>query len=207
VRGKDRDTAPRALRRTASREALISAAFAIAHRGEDPLDPAALAIEAGVSRPLFYRYFPTQAEFVDELLRRLHAGAAGPDDGAGEPREALHAQAPRGPAEEEILRFFADLAATLDRAPELARALIPRSHLSGPVAAARARRRERAVERIESMLPGRLDQRAERAAFLMDAFLGVQLAWAKGQGPAGEPLADRVGRDMRWAVRGGVLGV
>jgi hypothetical protein len=111
------------------------------------------------------------------------AGSATPPDAAG-----------------RVLAFFLDLAAPLDARPDLARVLIPRSHLPGAVAAARAKRREAAIERIAAWLPADLPERPARAAFLMDSFLGVQLAWSKGL--AEGTLTDRVRRDMAWAVAG-----
>ncbi|MHC5010080.1 MAG: TetR/AcrR family transcriptional regulator, partial [Planctomycetota bacterium] len=171
MRGKDRPDTPRAQRRRATERALVEAAHRLAARGADPLDPAALARDVGVSRPLFYRYFPAHGDFVEALLTSIH----GQEDRAPERRRAV----PRSAAG-RILSFFEDLARPLDRHADLARALIPRSHLPGAVAAARAARRRRAIGRLADLLPARLDVRRKRAAFLMDAFLGVQLAWSKG---------------------------
>src|SRR5262245_27530768 len=187
ARGKDQPTAARALRREATRASLLTAAHALASRpGADPLDPAAVAAEAGVSRPLFYAHFPTRADFVDALLTSLHGGAPPPDAPTSDPRAA-------------ILAFFERLSVPLDAHADLARRIIPASHLPGPVAEARAKRRERAVERIAALLPATPDHE-RRAAFLMDAFLGVQLAWSKSAG--GESLAARVRRDLSWALAG-----
>lgn len=190
VRGKDSPTATRALRRGATRAAMVAAAHALASRpGADPLDPAAIAAEVGVSRPLFYAHFPTRGDFVEALLSSLHEDAGAPPvpPASDVPRVAL-------------LSFFERLAAPLDRHPELARRVIPASHLPGPVAQARAKRREKAIEKIASFLPENLADRAARAAFLMDAFLGVQLAWSKSSD--GGSLAARVTRDLAWAVAG-----
>ena len=191
VRGKDSPAAPRALKREETRRALIDAAFAIAEPGGDPIDPAAFAAEAGVSRPLFYRHFATRGDYVDAVLMALHAGL-GPDASSADARHET--------AEERILGFFETLATPLDRRARLARSLIPASHLPGPVAEARAKRRERAIERLAAMLPEGVSRREARAAFLMDAFLGIQLAWSKAAD--GESLLDRVKSDMPWAVAG-----
>lgn len=191
VRGKDSPAAPRALKREETRRALIEAAFAIAERGGDPIDPAAVAAEAGVSRPLFYRHFATRGDYVDAVLVALHAGG-----GPG----AAHADAAEETAPDRILAFFETLATPLDGRPRLARALIPASHLPGPVAEARAKRRARAIERLAAMLPEGVSRREARAAFLMDAFLGIQLAWSKAA--EGASLLDRVQSDMPWAVAG-----
>ena len=57
-RGPDTPTSLRAQRKEATHAALVAAAHALAARGADPLDPAAVAREAGVSRPLgFSRHF------------------------------------------------------------------------------------------------------------------------------------------------------
>ncbi len=189
TRGKDTPTATRTVRREGTRAALIAAAHALAMReGADPLDPAQIAQEVGVSRPLFYAHFRTRGEFVDALLASLHGDAASPPP-----------PLPEEPSE-AVLAFFEGLAAPLDRNPELARRIIPASHLPGPVAEARAKRREKAIAKIASLLPPQLCQREERAAFLMDAFLGVQLAWSKADD--GGSLAARVRRDLRWALTG-----
>jgi AcrR family transcriptional regulator len=188
ARGKDLPTAARARRRETRRESLLAAAHALAAReGADALDPAAVAAEAGVSRPLFYAHFPTRADFVDALLSSLHEESA--------PLSAAPA-APGG----AVLAFFERLAEPLDRHAELARRIIPASHLPGPVAAARARRRERAIARLADLLPAATPDREARAAFLMDAFLGVQLAWSKSA-DAGS-LVSRVRRDLSWALAG-----
>ncbi len=191
ARGKDSPAAPRALKREETRRALVDAAFAIAERGGDPIDPAAVAAEAGVSRPLFYRHFATRGDYVDAVLVALHAGG-GPGVAGADAAERT--------AEERILAFFETLATPLDGRARLARALIPASHLPGPVAEARAKRRERAIERLASMLPEGVSRREARAAFLMDAFLGVQLAWSKAS--EGASLLERVKSDMPWAVAG-----
>jgi hypothetical protein len=146
-----------------------------------------------VSRPLFYAHFPTRADFVDALLASLHAESSGggpkapPAVASGDPRSA-------------VIAFFEALSTPLDLHADLARRVIPASHLPGPVADARARRRERAVHRLAEMLPAEVTERAEKAAFLMDAFLGVQLAWSRAAGTSS--LAARVRRDLSWAVRG-----
>ena len=192
VRGKDSPNAPRALRREATRASLIEAAHVLAERaGADPLDPAEVAAEAGASRSLFYAHFPTRGDFVDAILQSIHE-----EEGA---RTAPAPSAELGPTE-SLLAFFARLAEPLDRHAALARAVIPASHLPGPVADARMRRRTSAVARLADLIPSALPLRTERAAFLMDAFLGVQLAWSKAS--ASEALADRVGRDLAWAVQG-----
>ena len=178
ARGADSPTAPRALRREATREALVRAAHRLAKRpGAECLDPTQVAAEAGVSRPLFYAHFPGRADFVEALLASVHAG---PD--AARSRPLPHPPA-KEPAPETgraaLLRLFEGLAEPLDRHAALVRALIPASHQPGPVAEVRARRRERAIVAVLDRLPGGLPDRAARAAFLMDAFLGLQLAWSK----------------------------
>lgn len=188
ARGADRAESPRALRREATKAALLAAARTLAERGEDPLDPSAVAALAGVSRPLWYRYFPTRDDFVDALLASMHAAVPPAAEAAG------------GGEGARVLSFFETLAAGLDEHAALARVLIPASHLPGPVATARAQRRIAAIERVAQRLPARLPDRPRRAAFLMDAFLGMQLAWSKGQVPG--RLLDRVREDLPWAVRG-----
>jgi len=192
VRGKDSPNAPRALRREATRASLIEAAHVLAERaGADPLDPAEVAAEAGASRSLFYAHFPTRGAFVDAILLSIHEEEGAP--------AAPAPSADLGPAR-GLLAFFGRLASPLDRHAALARAVIPASHLPGPVADARMRRRSNAVARLADLIPSALPLRYERAAFLMDAFLGVQLAWSKAS--AAEALADRVERDLAWAVQG-----
>lgn len=188
-RGVDRATSPRALRREASRVALLQASRALAERGEDPLDPTAVAREAGVSRPLWYRHFPTRAAFAEALLQTVHAAAPPPS-----------VPAARLPVAQAVVEFLARLAAGLDREPALARALIPASHGRGAASLVRARRRATAVAHLADLLPTSLQDRVERAAFLFDAYLGLQLAWAKGQSEGS--LEARVRRDMAWAVSG-----
>ncbi len=147
---------------------------------------------------------------MEALLTSLHASPARyPLEPAGSSAAPPSARPPtpatssdRVTTAERLTGFFVSLAAPLDRQPDLARVLIPRSHLPGPVASARTKRREGAIDRIEALLPESLSERRHRAAFLMDAFLGLQLAWSKRQGPADEGLADRVRRDLRWAVAG-----
>lgn len=182
---------PKAARKGATRAAFVAAAHALARRGTgaDPLDPAAVTAEAGTSRPLFYAHFPSRGDFVEALLASIH------EDG---PR-ALDTPAGDSPAA-GLLEFFDRLAAPLDRHAALARALIPASHLPGPVAEARAERRRRAVARVADLLPARVPEREARAAFLMDAFLGLQLAWSKGTVPG--DLRDRVRRELPWAIAG-----
>lgn len=188
-RGQDSPSSQRARRAAGTREALIAAAHALAQvPGANPLDPAEVAAHIGVSRPLFYAHFPSRAEFVDALLGSIHGGVA--------PVAPPSADDPAS----RILAFFEGLAAPLDRHAALARVLIPASHVPGPVAEARAARRQAAIRRIETLLPDGLAGRAGRAEFLMDAFLGVQLAWAKD--PPGESLALRSRRGLRWALPG-----
>lgn len=183
----------RALRREATRASFVAAAHTLAQRaGADPLDPASVTAEAGTSRPLFYAHFPTRGDFVDAVLASIHEDRA-PAAAAALPPAAYGARV-------EVLAFFMGLAEPLDRHAALARAVIPASHLPGPVAVARSRRRARAIARIGQMLPAALPMREERAAFLMDAFLGIQLAWSKALGP--ESLADRARRDLDWAIAG-----
>ncbi|MFO0934409.1 MAG: TetR family transcriptional regulator [Planctomycetota bacterium] len=190
-RGPDTPTSDRAQRREATRAALVAAAHALAERGADPLDPAAVAREAGVSRPLWYAHFPTRLAFVDALFASVHAPSSPPAAAPARP-PAPGAAAPR--------RFFVALAAPLDAHAALARVLIPASHVPGPVATARAARRAAAVARLSALLPPGLASRRRRAAFLMDAFLGVQLAWCRE--PAGPSLVARVRRDLGFAIRG-----
>lgn len=188
-RGQDSPWSARAKRSAGTREALIAAAHALAHvGGANPLDPAEVAAHVGVSRPLFYAHFPSRADFVDALLGSIHGGAPAPEP------------APAADARTRILGFFAALAAPLDRHAALARVLIPASHVPGPVAEARAARRQAAIRRIEGLLPADLPGRLQRAEFLMDAFLGIQLAWAKE--PPGEALASRARRGLAWALPG-----
>ena len=184
---------PKALRRGATRAAFIAAAHTLAARGgdADPLDPAAVTAEAGTSRPLFYAHFATRGDFIDAVLASIHEDSS--------ESSAAATPAAVGPAA-EILAFFARLATPLDRHAALARALIPASHLPGPVAQARAERRQRAIARVAELLPAVLPERALRAAFLMDAFLGLQLAWSKGTVPGS--LADRVRRELVFAIDG-----
>jgi AcrR family transcriptional regulator len=191
VRGADRATSPRALRREATKAALLAAASTLAERGEDPLDPALVASLAGVSRPLWYRYFPTRGDFVEAILASMHAAPPRPAD-AGHDAAA------------DVLAFFVTLAKGLDANAALARVVIPVSHLPGPVADARAQRRLAAIERVAQRLPADVTDRGRRAAFVMDAFLGMQLAWSKGQ-VAGR-FADRVRQDLPWAIRGALAG-
>lgn len=188
-RGKDAPSAPRAQRREATRRTLLEAAFALAEQfGADPLDPAQVAAKAGVSRPLFYAHFADRAAFVDALLAALHEGSGPPTASADLPlREA-------------VVAFFEALAAPLDRRPALARAVVPASHLPGPLAEARTRRRARAVAVLADRLPTSWPDREARAALLMDAFLGLQLAWSKGQ-RAGD-LAGCVHRELAWLLDG-----
>lgn len=183
----------KAERKGATRAAFIAAAHTIAARGgdADPLDPAAVTAEAGTSRPLFYAHFPTRGDFIDAVLSSIHEDQPRPPEGPGAP--------PASPRE-AVLAFFARLAAPLDRHAALARALIPASHLPGPVAEARSRRRAGAVAHLAAMLPASLPEREARAAFLMDAFLGIQLAWSKAL--VAGALADRVRRELAWAVDG-----
>jgi AcrR family transcriptional regulator len=166
---------------------LLAAAATLAQRGEDPLDPALVASLAGVSRPLWYRYFPTRGDFVEAILASMHA-APPPAAGQGDDPAA------------DVLSFFGALAKGLDANAALARVVIPVSHLPGPVSDVRAQRRLAAIERVAQRLPADVPDRGRRAAFLMDAFLGMQLAWSKGQ-VAGR-FADRVRQDMPWAIRG-----
>lgn len=196
TRGPDSPTSGRAQRREATRAALVAAAHALAARGADPLDPAAVAREAKVSRPLWYAHFPTRLAFVDALFASVHAGApAGTPSAKGRSSE---------PAARGLVRCFEALAAPLDAHAPLARVLIPASHVPGPVATARAARRAAAVERLAARLPAGLASRRRRAAFLMDAFLGVQLAWCRE--PAGPSLVARVRRDLVHAIRGVLAG-
>ncbi len=184
---------PKALRKGATRAAFIAAAHTIAARGgdADPLDPAAVTSEAGTSRPLFYAHFPTRGDFIDAVLASIHEDQPRPAEGAG--------SASVGPRE-AVLAFFARLAAPLDRHAALAPRADPASHLPGPVAEARSRRRAGAVAHLAEMLPASLPEREARAAFLMDAFLGLQLAWSKALVPGA--LADRVRRELAWAIDG-----
>ncbi|MCC7137175.1 MAG: TetR/AcrR family transcriptional regulator [Planctomycetes bacterium] len=189
TRGKDSPDAPRAQRREATRRALLDAAAALAERdGANPLDPAQLAVEAGVSRPLFYAHFGDRAGFVDALLAALHEGSGPPAVAPG--------LAPR----ERVLAFFEALAAPLDRRAPLARAIVPASHQPGALAEARGRRRARAIAVLTDLLPGALPDCEARAAVLMDAFLGLQLAWSKGQRPGA--LAACVRRELAWLLDG-----
>lgn len=191
TRGRDLPTSPRAQRKEATRAALVAAAHALAGRAEgDPLDPAAVAAQAGVSRPLFYAHFPSRADFVDALFASVHAPAAG----------APAAPPPRGTGAVALRRCFEALAAPLDAHAPLARALIPASLAPGPVAAVRATRREAAVTKLAALLPAALPDRRRRAAFLMDAFHGLQLAWCRA--PDGPSLVARVRRDLVFAIRG-----
>jgi AcrR family transcriptional regulator len=139
----------------------------------------------GVSRPLFYAHFPSRADSWTRL-GSIHGGRRRPT----RPRR-------RTPA--RVLGFFATLAAPSTPAA-LARVLIPASHVPGPVAQVRAARRQAAIRRIEGLLPADLPDRLQRAEFLMDAFLGIQLAWAKE--PPGEALASRARRGLSWALPG-----
>ena len=187
TRGKDSETTARAQRRAATRAALIQRPMRSPHEPSDPLDPAQVAAVVGVSRPLFYAHFRTRADFVDALLSSIHEDArpaADPSPGTGA---------------DAILAFFAGLAGPLDRHAALARRIVPASHQPGPVAEVRARRRERAIARVSALLPDGTPDREARAAFLMDAFLGLQLAWSKASEGS---LGERVRRDLAWAVRG-----
>jgi AcrR family transcriptional regulator len=193
-RADERGPIPKSLRREATRAALIAAAHTVAQRGgADPLDPAVVTAEVGTSRPLFDAHFPTRGDFVEAILVSIHEDVAPVCAASAPPTVAPCAEA-------AILAFFAGLSAPLDRHAALARCVIPASHLPGPLAVARSRRRARAVARIASMLPPTLERREERATFLMDAFLGVQLAWSKALGL--ESLTERVRRDLAWAIRG-----
>lgn len=196
-RGPDAPTSDRAQRREATRAAFVAAAHALAARGADPLDPAAVAREAGVSRPLWYAHFPTRLAFVDALFASVHAPASPPS--AGTPVAAPARPGPASPAL-ALRRCFVGLATPLDAHAALARVLIPASHVPGPVATARAARRAAAVARLSALLPPGLASRRRKAAFLMDAFLGVQLAWCRE--PAGPSLVARVKRDLELAIRG-----
>jgi AcrR family transcriptional regulator len=194
-RGPDAPTSPRAQRREATRAALVAAAHALAARpGTDPLDPAAVAREAGVSRTLWYAHFPTRLAFVDALLASVHAPVVPTRPSSPSPKR------PSGPGAGAVTAFFAGLAAPLDAHAPLARLLIPLSHVPGPLATARAARRAAAAAKLSSLLPPGLPSRPRRAAFLMDAFLGVQLAWCRD--PAEPALAARVRRDLVFAIRG-----
>jgi len=190
ARGKDSPTAARARKREATHVALVRAAHELAPRADrDPLDPAHVAAEAGVSRPLFYAHFKTRGDFVDALLASIHEERPNP----------ARAEPPPSNAREAVVGFFERLAEPLDRHAALARRIIPASHLPGPVADARARRRERAIARIAALFPASTPEREARAAFLMDAFLGIQLAWSKTTSAS---LAERVRKDLSLAVRG-----
>jgi AcrR family transcriptional regulator len=116
-------------RPAARREAtltLLAAAHAVAARGgADPLDPAVVALEAGVSRPLFYAHYPSRADFVDALLASLHGESPAPPEAGSDSRVA-------------ILSFFERLSSPLDRHSALARRIIPASHLPGPSPSASA---------------------------------------------------------------------
>lgn len=198
-RGPDTPTSDRAQRREATRVALVAAAHALAARGADPLDPAAVAREAGVSRPLWYAHFPTRLAFVDALFASVHAPAAPASSAADAPATAPARPGPASSAA-ALRRFFVALASPLDTHAALARVLIPASHVPGPVATARAARRAAAVAKLAGLLPPGLASRRRKAAFLMDAFLGVQLAWCRE--PAGPSLVTRVKRDLELAIRG-----
>lgn len=196
-RGQDSPTSERSRRAAGTREALIAAAHTLADApGADPLDPAEVAAHVGVSRPLFYAHFPSRGEFVDALLGSIHAGPAPAPAPAPVPMSEDPAR--------RVLAFFDGLAAPLDRHAALARVLIPASHVPGPVAVARAARRQAAIRRIEALLPGGLPARPARAEFLMDAFLGIQLAWAKDS--PGESLVSRTRRGLLWALPGALDG-
>ncbi len=193
TRGPDAPTSPRAQRRDATRAALVAAAHALAAAGApDPLDPAAVTKAASVSRPLFYAHFPTRADFVDALFASVHAPTAG-----------ARVPPPARPGAVGIRRFFEALAAPLDAHAALVRVLVPASQVPGPVAAVRAARRDAAIARIEALLPSELSARALRAAFLMDAFLGIQGAWCRA--PDGPSLLERVRQDLVFAIRGVLL--
>ncbi|MBL9087126.1 MAG: TetR family transcriptional regulator [Planctomycetia bacterium] len=196
-RGPDAPTSDRAQRREATRAALVAAAHALAARGADPLDPAAVAREAGVSRPLWYAHFPTRLAFVDALFASVPAPAS--PAAAGAPAATPARPGPGSPAA-ALRRFFVGLATPLDAHAALARVLIPASHVPGPVATARAARRAVAVARLAALLPAGLASRRRRATFLMDAFLGLQLAWCRE--PAGPSLVARVRNDLEFAIRG-----
>ncbi len=196
-RGPDTPTSLRAQRKEATHAALVAAAHALAARGADPLDPAAVAREAGVSRPLWYAHFPTRLLFVDALFASVHAPASPPPAPPATPATPARPPEPGAPA---LRRFFVGLAGPLDAHAALARVLIPASHVPGPVATARAARRAAAVAKLAGLLPPGLASRRRRAAFLMDAFLGVQLAWCRE--PAGPSLVARVKRDLEFAIRG-----
>ncbi len=192
-RGQDSPSSGRARRAAGTREALIAAAHALAQvPGADPLDPAEVAAHVGVSRPLFYAHFPSRGDFVDALLGSIHGGPP--------PAGAPMAEEPAA----RVFAFFDALAAPLDRHAALARVLIPASHVPGPVAEARAARRQAAIRKIEALLPAGLSGRLTRAEFLMDTFLGIQLAWAKD--PPGLPLASRARRGLLWALPGALDG-
>jgi len=193
-RGQDSPTSQRSRRAAGTREALIAAAHALAQvTGADPLDPAEVAAHVGVSRPLFYAHFPSRADFVDALLGSIHGG----------PLPPVAAPTVADPAA-RVLAFFDALAAPLDRHAALARVLIPASHVPGPVAEARATRRQAAIRKIEALLPAGLPGRLTRAEFLMDTFLGIQLAWAKDA--PGLDLAARARRGLLWALPGALDG-